>query len=142
VIGENLNRKIQLINKGALGTMFKLMTLKEFEKSNELVKESPKNEITSLDTTTGVTTPPPNDFQLDKETSYQDKFDELKIGSVREGTIGPFSTIELDFVFFPSFPGKFNEQFVLKFEDENSKEVYLQTKKNIIILGIGNHCSI
>lgn len=32
VIGEKLVRKIQLINKGALGTSFELMRMREFKK--------------------------------------------------------------------------------------------------------------
>ena len=32
VIGESISRKIQLANKGALGTNFKIFTLKEFKK--------------------------------------------------------------------------------------------------------------
>ena len=35
MIGESINRKIQLANKGALGTNFKILTLKEFKKETE-----------------------------------------------------------------------------------------------------------
>ncbi len=105
VIGESLNRKIQLVNKGALGTKFKLMTVKDFEKS----KEPKKDDADNTD-------------QIELE-NHEVKFEELKIGGIREGPIGPFSTVDLEFVFFPTFPGKFNEQFVIRFEDEDSKEV-------------------
>jgi hypothetical protein len=44
---------------------------------------------------------------------------------ISEGFLGPFSTIDLDFFFSPSFPGKFNQDFVIEFEDEDSKEVIL-----------------
>lgn len=108
VIGESLNRKIQLINKGALGTNFKLLTLKEFDKPEIQDQTNPVGE-------TG-----------------EEKFEELRIGDVREGFIGPFSTVELEFLFSPSFPGKFNEQFVLKFDDENSKEINLTAKATAI----------
>jgi hypothetical protein len=43
---------------------------------------------------------------------------------VTEGFLGPFSSIELDFYFTPSFPGKFNQDFVIDFEDPDSKEVH------------------
>lgn len=92
VIGEKLTRKIQLINKGALGTNFKLMDLKEFKNSS-------------------------ND---DSENLQEDG---IKMGDVREGFIAPFATVDLEFSFSPSFPGKFQEDFVIKFDDENSKEV-------------------
>lgn len=103
MIGESINRKIQLINKGALGTNFKLMTLKEFKRLGR------------------------NDS--DEETRLEEvKEDGIRIGEVREGFIAPFSNIDLDFWFSPSFPGKFQEDFILKFDDENSKEVNLNLK--------------
>ena len=37
VIGESINRKIQLVNKGALGTNFQVLTLREFKKDAEVV---------------------------------------------------------------------------------------------------------
>ena len=52
----------------------------------------------------------------------------IKIGSVKSGFIAPFTTIDVDFQFAPSFPGKFDQEFVIKFEDENSKEIGVNTK--------------
>jgi hypothetical protein len=102
---------MQLINKGALGTKFKLMTMEEYEKSKEPQKDP------SVDSEN-----PPVTNEIDPE-NHEIKFEELKIGGIKEGPIGPFSTVDLEFVFFPTFPGKYNEQFVIQFEDEDSKEV-------------------
>ena len=120
MIGETLNRKVQLINKGALGTKFKLLTLKEFNK----VKKAEIKAEGENNTTAEVVNVP--------EEVLDTKLDELKIGEVKEGFVGPFSTVDLEIVFFPTFPGKFNEQFVLEFEDEKSKDINIVAKATAV----------
>jgi hypothetical protein len=47
----------------------------------------------------------------------------LLFKKVKEGYLGPFSKVEVDFSFAPLFPGKFQEEFTLEFEDEDTKDV-------------------
>ena len=42
---------------------------------------------------------------------------------ISSGFIGPFDSVDLEFLFTPTFPGKFEEDFVIKFDDPDSKEV-------------------
>lgn len=46
------------------------------------------------------------------------------MNQIREGTLEPFSSVELDFNFSPLFPGKFKEYYCVQFEDKDSKEVF------------------
>lgn len=151
VIGEVLNRKIQLFNKGALGTKFRLVNKKSLKKEEvkdltgtEIGSASVLNDIYQLSTTDianvkSLTNPSKmftdefNSSQtqiiINEETTTKDELrnEEISIGSVKDGILDPFSCVDLDFVFAPVFPGKFQEEFVLLFDDKDSKEV---RKKN------------
>ena len=49
--------------------------------------------------------------------------DGLKLFKVKKGYIAPFTTIDVDLYFSTSFPGKFAENYIIKFEDPSSQEV-------------------
>lgn len=113
VIGEELNRKVQLINKGALGTNFKLISQKDLIAQDSF--RAPDSEINSFNT------------QQD-----ENKIEGIRMGDVTEGYIAPFQTIDLDFFFSTSFPGKFQENFTIQFDDEDSKELNVISKATAI----------
>jgi hypothetical protein len=66
VIGESLNKKTQLINKGALGTKFKITTSQEFKKTLQIETNADRSK------------------ELNETVVEQDseKYDEIKIGKV------------------------------------------------------------
>jgi hypothetical protein len=65
VIGESINRKIQLANKGALGSNFKILTLKEFKKETENT-----NVIKELTNDSGGLVVSGNDDLMPKNSQY------------------------------------------------------------------------
>ena len=70
---------------------------------------------------------------LNSESSFVvDDNEIIQIGAIKNGFIDPFSNINLDYIFSPSFPGRFDQDFVIKFDDDNSKEIYLNAKAGAI----------
>ena len=51
---------------------------------------------------------------------------------IKEGYISPFETLDVDFFFYTLFPGKFQEGFVIQFEDTESKELNVMAKATAI----------
>ena len=134
VIGEVINRKITLSNKGALGTKFEIfnlkkLTLKQNTESSRLselenIMQASDNANSNL-ISTGQSEREKSNISIIEtiDAKEETKEDEITIGSIREGYIKPFSEIELDFNFAPAFPGKFHEDFAIKFEDKDSRDV-------------------
>ena len=121
VIGERLVRKIQLINKGALGTDFRL----------EPVASTPRGlgarEVLGGDQSSVEAGSSIGDLVKDDNASedleHEHEHKAIETGQVKEGFIGPFATVDLEFIFAPTYPGKFEEKFAIKFDDQNSAEV-------------------
>lgn len=117
VIGEKISRKIQLTNKGALGTSFKLITLEQFQH----LKNPPTPDSSATDESA---------IQIGQVFSpisinhRELNFNNIKNihSKVKEGTLAPFSTVDLEFLFTPTFPGKFRENFVIYYEDPDSDD--------------------
>ena len=143
VIGEVINRKIQLANKGALGTKFYVINSKYKSNPNHLktltsesistfqgMQHSSAIDITAMDTNAVNKLAQYDELRtnisyLDGHQDENPRIDEILMGKIKDGFLAPFSSVELDFNFSPLFPGKFKENFVIVFEDKDSKEVIL-----------------
>ncbi|KAM9350311.1 cilia- and flagella-associated protein 74 [Symphorus nematophorus] len=65
------------------------------------------------------------DVQMDQ--SHSDSGD-ISLGNVREGEIGPFESIKLEFVFTPTIPGEAKLDYHIKFSDLTSKPIPIQVR--------------
>ncbi|XP_035863811.1 cilia- and flagella-associated protein 74 isoform X3 [Sander lucioperca] len=68
---------------------------------------------------------PDVDAQMDQ--SHSDS-DEIRLGNVKEGEIGPFESIQLEVVFTPTIPGEAKLDFHIKFSDLTSKPIPIQVR--------------
>lgn len=125
VIGERLVRKIQLINKGALGTDFRLEPVLSTPRGYEAGQRVTGDQSSSKDNSSiGDIVREENGSSSGRDLDQTDREQNIiEIGQVKEGFIGPFATVDLEFIFAPTYPGKFEEKFAIKFDDENSPEV-------------------
>ncbi len=113
VILEEVSRRVQLVNKGALGTSFKIVRHKDL--ISPVSGEEDRNEE-----------------EEEKQKKESETAEGIRLCSVKEGIIGPFQTVELEFYFSSSFPGKFQENYFVQFEDEDSKQLSIVTKATAI----------
>ncbi len=112
VIVEEVSRKVQLVNKGALGTNFKLVGHKDL--------------ISPVSGEEG------RDEGGEQRGESAESSEGIRMGSVREGYIGPFQSVEVEFLFSSTFPGKFQENYFVQFEDEDSKQLSITAKATAI----------
>ncbi|XP_039657369.1 cilia- and flagella-associated protein 74 isoform X5 [Perca fluviatilis] len=68
---------------------------------------------------------PDVDAQMDQ--SHSD-YDDIRLGNVKEGEIGPFESIQLEVVFTPTIPGEAKLDFHIKFSDLTSKPIPIQVR--------------
>ncbi|XP_032377237.1 cilia- and flagella-associated protein 74 isoform X4 [Etheostoma spectabile] len=68
---------------------------------------------------------PDVDAQMGK--SHSDS-DDIRLGNVKEGEIGPFESIHLEVVFTPTIPGEAKLDFHIKFSDLTSKPIPIQVR--------------
>ncbi|KFQ79839.1 Uncharacterized protein KIAA1751, partial [Phoenicopterus ruber ruber] len=153
VVGETISRTINLTNSGALGTRFKVqMSAGASSTCRATAKSSPgrmvgtrkqKDEppqtfsISFLMFTMCLikckqlgqdVLNSRSDLDTDNarnlvELSPEETPDEIMLGKVTEGEIGPFSSVKLQIIFVPAIPGDVRAEFVIMFDNSDCKPV-------------------
>ncbi|XP_078498582.1 cilia- and flagella-associated protein 74 [Lissotriton helveticus] len=59
----------------------------------------------------------------EKAESHLEDSDEIKVGEVREGDIGPFATVKLHVIFTPVIPGKAVNDFEITFDNPDCRPI-------------------
>ncbi|XP_067384004.1 cilia- and flagella-associated protein 74 isoform X2 [Channa argus] len=158
VVGQTISRTITLTNKGALGTLFSLVTSPSLSPETSDLQMPPKIIANASQETSSQNTVSDNQkssasidaVELQPEQKSQEHSAELQhdhravsetsaagpdayvqenpsdsneisLGNVREGEIGPFQSIKLEVIFTPTIPGEATLDFHIKFSNSSSK---------------------
>ncbi|KAG7226924.1 hypothetical protein INR49_022219 [Caranx melampygus] len=73
--------------------------------------------------------------EVQVERSPSDNND-ISLGTVREGEIGPFESIKLEVVFTPTVPGEARLDFHIKFTDTSSKPIPIQVRGTAVSIPV------
>uniref|UniRef100_A0A6I8NI36 Cilia and flagella associated protein 74 n=1 Tax=Ornithorhynchus anatinus TaxID=9258 RepID=A0A6I8NI36_ORNAN len=131
VVGETISRTITLMNQGALGTRFRLLTSPGVSGSH----------LTAAKSSTGTTVSPlgfPFSFWQGEATASEEiaptlvelppeeEPPEIRLGEVTEGTIGSFGSIKLPVVFTPMLPGSVTANFMVAFDNPDCPSLHFR----------------
>ncbi|KAK2851123.1 hypothetical protein Q5P01_007399 [Channa striata] len=170
VVGQTISRTITLTNKGALGTLFSLVTSPSLSPETSHLQMSPQISANTPQETASQNTVSDNqkscasiepvelqteqesqepsaelqhDKQEESETSAvgpevisdakyvpesSSDSNEISLGNVREGEIGPFQTIKLEVFFTPTIPGEAKLDFDIQFSNSSSKPIPIKMR--------------
>uniref|UniRef100_A0A8C3BZ28 Cilia and flagella associated protein 74 n=1 Tax=Cairina moschata TaxID=8855 RepID=A0A8C3BZ28_CAIMO len=131
VVGETISRTINLTNTGALGTRFKVQaSAGDSSTRRATAKSSPGNTVlkTQFELSEQLTQGA-SSFRSDLDTNNahnlmepsEETPHEIMLGKVTEGEIGPFSSVKLQIIFIPAIPGAVRVEFVIVFDNPDSK---------------------
>ncbi|XP_013404073.1 cilia- and flagella-associated protein 74-like, partial [Lingula anatina] len=71
-------------------------------------------------------------FPLSTEAEELDSFDGMKVGQLIGGEIGPFTSLKLEILWNPTYPGAVDSDFLVTFTDELSAEISVKALGNAI----------
>ncbi|KAF3696620.1 Cilia- and flagella-associated protein 74 [Channa argus] len=165
VVGQTISRTITLTNKGALGTLFSLVTSPSLSPETSDLQMPPKIIANASQETSSQNTVSDNQkssasidaVELQPEQKSQEHSAELQhdhravsetsaagpdayvqenpsdsneisLGNVREGEIGPFQSIKLEVIFTPTIPGEATLDFHIKFSNSSSKPIPIKVR--------------
>ncbi|KFQ14571.1 Uncharacterized protein KIAA1751, partial [Leptosomus discolor] len=146
VVGETISRTINLTNRGALGTRFKVQTSAgDSSTCRATAQSSPGRTVNAHSSILWgficvffLIFPPEQlghdilnsrpDLDTDNahnlvEVSPEEAPVEIMLGKVTEGEIGPFSSVKLQIIFVPAVPGDVRAEFVIVFDNSDCKPV-------------------